>query len=402
MELADPSADQRAIGAAIAAAPGTGRSVGLAGTTANVRGLGPVPFVGYDGDASWIGYDLIAGRWFAGPGEVVAPTAVFTQTGLGLGDSLQLSSGGHEVTVRLVGEIFDTADRRDRPPRPARCLRRSRDPGSGRGADELGGPPDVSDDATGLCRCARAVDRQRRLRARARRRRCRPGVPPLPVGHHVHGHRARRDLARWRVRHGPARDEAANPRDGGPEGSRDEPASGHRHGRRLGAAGRPGGRPDRRPARSRVPAGGPHVHGPGGRGDAHPRAHVRRVRPGGSCSGSRSAGWRSPRSVPTCRHFGRREPASPRCSRPSRGAVTGLSSPHRHRFITTESRLRHHFATSSPHRPSEGPWDDFLVAWRAHRPYCGAATTGGRDEPTWRGFRGSAANGLACDSPAAG
>ncbi len=111
VELADPSADQRAIGAAIASAPGTGRSVGLAGTTANVRGLGPVPFVGYDGDASWIGYDLIAGRWFAGPGEVVAPTAVFTQTGLGLGDTLQLSSGGHEVTVRLVGEIFDTADR---------------------------------------------------------------------------------------------------------------------------------------------------------------------------------------------------------------------------------------------------------------------------------------------------
>jgi putative ABC transport system permease protein len=111
VELNDPSADQQAIGAAIAAAPGTGRSVGLAGTTANVRGLGPVPFVGYDGDASWIGYDLIAGRWFAGPGEVVAPTAVFTQTGLGLGDSLQLSSSGREVTVKLVGEIFDTADR---------------------------------------------------------------------------------------------------------------------------------------------------------------------------------------------------------------------------------------------------------------------------------------------------
>jgi len=111
VELNDPSPDQRTITAAIAAAPGTGRSVGLAGTTANVRGLGPVPFVGYDGDASWIGYDLIAGRWFAGPEEVVAPTAVFTQTGLGLGDTLQLSSGGHEVTVKLVGEIFDTADR---------------------------------------------------------------------------------------------------------------------------------------------------------------------------------------------------------------------------------------------------------------------------------------------------
>ena len=111
VELRDPSADQHALGAAIAAAQGTGRSVGLGGTNVNVRGLGPVPFVGYDGDASWIGFDLIAGRWFSGPGEVVAPTAVFTRTGLHLGDSLQLSSGGRAVPVKLVGEIFDTADR---------------------------------------------------------------------------------------------------------------------------------------------------------------------------------------------------------------------------------------------------------------------------------------------------
>ena len=31
-----------------------------------------VPFVAYDGDATWIGYELIHGRFFAGPGEVVA------------------------------------------------------------------------------------------------------------------------------------------------------------------------------------------------------------------------------------------------------------------------------------------------------------------------------------------
>ena len=110
VDLADPAANGDSLTAAIAAQPGTGRSVGVGDTTANVRGLPPTRFVGYEGDASWIGYELIAGRWFAGPGEVVAPTAVFTQTGLRLGDSMEVTSGGRSITVRLVGEIFDTVE----------------------------------------------------------------------------------------------------------------------------------------------------------------------------------------------------------------------------------------------------------------------------------------------------
>jgi len=41
---------------------------------------------------------------------VVAPTAVFTQAGLHLGDTIDVSSGGRSISVRLVGEIFDTVD----------------------------------------------------------------------------------------------------------------------------------------------------------------------------------------------------------------------------------------------------------------------------------------------------
>ncbi len=109
-ELADPAANDDGLTATIAAQTGTGRSVAVGDATASVRGLAPTRFVGYDGDASWIGYELIAGRWFAGPGEVVAPTAVFTQTGLHLGDSMEVSNAGRSTTVRLVGEIFDTVD----------------------------------------------------------------------------------------------------------------------------------------------------------------------------------------------------------------------------------------------------------------------------------------------------
>ena len=110
VELVDPTADGATLTATIATQPGTGHSTAIGESDAMARGLGAVPFVGYQGDASWTGYELIAGRWFTGPGEAVAPTLVFTRTGLQIGDTLELASGGRSVTVRLVGEIFDTAD----------------------------------------------------------------------------------------------------------------------------------------------------------------------------------------------------------------------------------------------------------------------------------------------------
>ena len=110
VELQDPTASGTAISAVIAAQPGTGHSTAIGQTRTTAGGLGDVPFVGYDGDASWIGYELIAGRWFTGPGEAVAPTIVFSRTGLHLGDTIRLADGERSVTVRLVGEIFDTAD----------------------------------------------------------------------------------------------------------------------------------------------------------------------------------------------------------------------------------------------------------------------------------------------------
>jgi putative ABC transport system permease protein len=99
-----------AIGAEIASDPDTGRSVALGQTTVAIQGVGSIQFVGYEGDASWIGYALIQGRWFAGPGEVVAPTNVLRQTGLHVGDQLVVTGSSGPVTVRLVGEIFDQAE----------------------------------------------------------------------------------------------------------------------------------------------------------------------------------------------------------------------------------------------------------------------------------------------------
>jgi putative ABC transport system permease protein len=68
----------------------------------------PVDVVAYRGDSSWIGYVVIHGRWFNAPGEAVAPTAFYTQTGHRVGDTITGSLYGQPIQFKLVGEIFDS------------------------------------------------------------------------------------------------------------------------------------------------------------------------------------------------------------------------------------------------------------------------------------------------------
>jgi putative ABC transport system permease protein len=106
-------ADAAAVLAAIRAQPGTARVVGAARAG---RGLGLVGYTGevgveaYDGDPSWVGYPLIAGRWFTGPDEVVAGSGLLRTTGHAVGDTLTLSSDLGRRKVRVVGEAFDLDD----------------------------------------------------------------------------------------------------------------------------------------------------------------------------------------------------------------------------------------------------------------------------------------------------
>jgi putative ABC transport system permease protein len=92
----------------IAGQTGTARFVALGHADVAVAGAGEtVPVTAYRGDASWVGYRLINGRWFAAPGEAVAPTAFFTRTGHRVGDPITISFYGQPVQLKLVGEIFD-------------------------------------------------------------------------------------------------------------------------------------------------------------------------------------------------------------------------------------------------------------------------------------------------------
>jgi len=107
VELAD--GDPEAVSALVEARPDTAHTVAVGEGTVTVPGVGGVAFVGYRGDATWIGYELVSGRWFAGPGEAVAPTNFYTVSGLHLGDTTTLRVSGRSVIVRLVGETFETA-----------------------------------------------------------------------------------------------------------------------------------------------------------------------------------------------------------------------------------------------------------------------------------------------------
>ena len=99
------------IAADIAAQPGTLGYYGTGQTDVGVAGItGGVQAIGYTGDASWATYQMISGTWFTGPGQAVVPTRFLTATGTIIGDSVTLTEGGRQVSLRITGEALDTHD----------------------------------------------------------------------------------------------------------------------------------------------------------------------------------------------------------------------------------------------------------------------------------------------------
>jgi putative ABC transport system permease protein len=97
---------QRTVESALRAQPGTLHYVAEADDQLPVPGL-DLRLTGFGGDASWTGYQLIAGHWYSGGGEAVVNTGFLTTTGTAVGDSYPLTSGTRHVTVKIAGEIFD-------------------------------------------------------------------------------------------------------------------------------------------------------------------------------------------------------------------------------------------------------------------------------------------------------
>ncbi|UWZ59889.1 ABC transporter permease [Dactylosporangium aurantiacum] len=105
---AERDAAAEKVTAAVEAQPGTRRMFSTAEVELSVSGLaGATSVIAFDGDASWGSYEIISGRWFDGPGQVVVPTAFLRATGLRLGDAVTLSDAGRSVKARIVGESLD-------------------------------------------------------------------------------------------------------------------------------------------------------------------------------------------------------------------------------------------------------------------------------------------------------
>jgi putative ABC transport system permease protein len=112
---------------ALAAEPGTAHYVAQYNNPMKVSDIsGNVQAFAFSGDASWLDFGIISGHWYDAPGEVDVNTALLTQSGLSVGDTLtatigqvirgpgavNLAARPHltQVTIEIAGEVFAPSD----------------------------------------------------------------------------------------------------------------------------------------------------------------------------------------------------------------------------------------------------------------------------------------------------
>jgi putative ABC transport system permease protein len=111
-EQTTDAAQDAAATAALRAQPGTRREVAVYENQVKVPGIaGNASAQAFGGDASWTGYGMIAGRWYSAPGEVDVNTTFLTDSGLAVGGTATVNTGTVQVTVRIVGEVFQPDSR---------------------------------------------------------------------------------------------------------------------------------------------------------------------------------------------------------------------------------------------------------------------------------------------------
>jgi putative ABC transport system permease protein len=100
-------AQRNAVTAALRAQPGTVAYLAIAAGQASVPGVGShVKITAYSGDAAGLGWDLTAGTWYTGPGQVVVNTAEPGTATLSVGQIIKMTVGGRAATARVVGEAY--------------------------------------------------------------------------------------------------------------------------------------------------------------------------------------------------------------------------------------------------------------------------------------------------------
>ncbi|MFC8132072.1 ABC transporter permease [Streptomyces sp. NPDC057302] len=108
---APPAADPAKVRAAVEAQAGTASYYGLTQTEVTVGGIsGPVQASLYEGDTGSGSYEMIAGHWITGAGQLVVSSRFLESTGTEIGDTVRVTLEGQARTLRIVGEAFDTSD----------------------------------------------------------------------------------------------------------------------------------------------------------------------------------------------------------------------------------------------------------------------------------------------------
>jgi putative ABC transport system permease protein len=97
---------QRRIHAALRSQPGTLQYAAAASLHATGPGIGSgVPLTAYNGNVSQLGWDLTAGHWYTGPGQVVVNTANASTARLTVGQFIDVTVGGKTFSARIVGKV---------------------------------------------------------------------------------------------------------------------------------------------------------------------------------------------------------------------------------------------------------------------------------------------------------
>lgn len=106
-EPVDPAATR----AAIESQAGTAHVAAMSRTDVTIAGHGhQVEARVYHDEASWTGYPILDGRWYAATGEAVASSRLLRLTGLRVGDTITVGTGPDRHRLRLVGEVFANGD----------------------------------------------------------------------------------------------------------------------------------------------------------------------------------------------------------------------------------------------------------------------------------------------------
>ncbi|MFD5464053.1 FtsX-like permease family protein [Kitasatospora sp. NPDC127059] len=103
--------DEAAVRKAIESRPGTRAWYSSVPTSATVAGnTGRSQLVAFTGDASWSGFQLVTGRWFHGPGEVVVGAAFLRANQAKVGDTVTLTDHGRSTPAKITGEVLTVED----------------------------------------------------------------------------------------------------------------------------------------------------------------------------------------------------------------------------------------------------------------------------------------------------